>query len=692
MFLTWVALAKLGRQFTALIEWLKNKPARAKLTQYQHTVIVFVPLTRVNSFTYLMSSLLRLRGLAAVLLAIQLMLAANAVGASPDTRRGSERVLFAQAMAELRTGAGPRYRALRAQLNNYPLALYLDYEHALGRLHAMTAQEAMQFMAQAEQSPLYNRFLAAYLEHKGRDKQWQSLLAVLDGPPRDERLQCFYFRALRASGRESEAWLGAASLWNVGYSQDDACDPLFQRWLTQGPGPDDSLVWSRALKAFDARRPHLIRYIQRYASDALRPILKELYGVYYQPDSLVGDAHHPDPLHAQLMTVGIRRLARINPEQARRAMENAAAVQAFSDQAQEAMATMIVRHSLFAQSSAPDPWLLSQLERLADDELTEIYLRNQLREGDWVTLLRTLNWLSVSAQQKDQWRYWRARAFEATGQLNKAQRDYQALAPQRSFHGFLAADKLGVAYQLNAEDSPNAQKPNASAVERVAELLLLKWPSEAKQEWRGLLATLNESDGLAAGQWALEQGWDDLAIEAANFFKAWDHVALRFPDAFTQSFVKQASRLDIDSAELQALARRESGFYARAESPVGARGLMQLMPATARQVARGLGVPYRRAKLFEPEYNVMLGSHYYDQLLKRFDGHRPKALASYNAGPHRVDRWIDSDIAVDQWIDSLPFKETREYVQAVLAYTVIYRARAGQTAPVLTRDEWSLSH
>jgi soluble lytic murein transglycosylase len=119
---------------------------------------------------------------------------------------------------------------------------------------------------------------------------------------------------------------------------------------------------------------------------------------------------------------------------------------------------------------------------------------------------------------------------------------------------------------------------------------------------------------------------------------------------------------------------------------------MQLMPATARQVARGLGVPYRRAKLFEPEYNVMLGSHYYEQLLKRFDGHRPKALASYNAGPHRVDRWIDSDIAVDQWIDSLPFKETREYVQAVLAYTVIYRARAGQTAPVLTRDEWSLSH
>ena len=208
--------------------------------------------------------------------------------------------------------------------------------------------------------------------------------------------------------------------------------------------------------------PHLIRYLQRYASDSLRPMLKELYGVYYQPDSLVGDAHHPDPLHAQLMTVGIRRLARINPEQARRAMDNASAVQAFSDQAQEAMATMIVRHSLFAQSAAPDPWLLSQLERLADDELTEIYLRNQLRESDWTTLLRALNWLSVSAQQKDQWRYWRARALEATGQVAKAQLDYQALATERSFHGFLAADKLGVAYQLNTEKLTKRPKAHGS--------------------------------------------------------------------------------------------------------------------------------------------------------------------------------------------------------------------------------------
>lgn len=618
-------------------------------------------------------------------------LASSASQANESFHAASTRDAFHRAMSELRTGAGPRYQALRAQLNEYPLALYLDYEYSTSRLHDMTAKDARLFLTQAENSPLQNRFLAAYLEHKGRDRRWRELLGVVDEVPRDPRLQCFYYRALRDANRLDEAWAGAAQLWNVGSSQDDACDPLFQQWRLQGPGPTDELIWSRALKAFDARNPHLIRYVQRYASAALRPMLEELYAVYYRPDKLVKDAHQPDAMHAQLMSVGIRRLARINPEKARQALDNALSVQSFNDQALEAMESLIVRHSLFAQASAPDPWLLVQLERLADDELTEIYLRRQVEEGNWLTLLKALTWLSPRAQSKDMWQYWLARALDEMGQTAEAQATYQQLALQRSYHGFLAADKLGEIYQLNADDAPVAKKPNDSAIDRITELLALAWVVEAKQEWRDVLLRLNEREGLAAAQWAMEQGWSDLAIDAANHFKAWDQVALRFPDSFTQAFAKQASKLDVDSAELQAIARRESGFYPQAESPVGARGLMQLMPGTAKQVARGLGIPFRRAKLFDPDYNVLLGSHYYESLLRRFDGHRPKALAGYNAGPHRVDRWAVKDIPVDQWIDSLPFKETREYVQAVLAYTVIYRARAGLAAPVLTRDEWSLS-
>lgn len=190
----------------------------------------------------------------------------------------------------------------------------------------------------------------------------------------------------------------------------------------------------------------------------------------------------------------------------------------------------------------------------------------------------------------------------------------------------------------------------------------------------------------------MEQGWADLAIDAANHVKAWDIVDLRFPEAFAEDFANAAANNQVDSVELMAIARRESAFYPRAQSDVGARGLMQLMPGTAKQVAKHLGLPYRRMRLFDPDYNVTLGSHYYQSLLERFDGHRPKALAGYNAGPHRVDRWSQREIPIDQWIDSLPFRETREYVRAVLAYTVIYRARAGESGKLLTQKEWSLTN
>ena len=603
-----------------------------------------------------------------------------------------QREQFLAAEKELKTGLGPRYKALREKLEDYPLAIYLDYAELIERLHTLQPQEAKLFLSKAKGSPLESRFLAAYLEHKGRDRHWQELLGVMDAAPNDPRLQCFYYRAQRSIGNHSLAWKGAAQLWNTGRSQDEACDPLFERWIKEGGGPDDDVVWSRALKAFDARRPQLIRYVQRFASPDLRAMLDELLSVYRHPDRLVSDAHEPNRWHAQLMTAGIRRLARVNPEQGRKALLNAQSVQSFTDLEVEAMEKMILRHSLFTQASAPDQWLLDRLERLADDEMTEIYLRNQVSEGDWSTLLKALPWLSKTTRRKDQWRYWWARALEESGQWSDAEVTYRSLAQERSYHGFLAADRLALDYQLNALSPPSSQAPADLGVVRVRELMALDRVADAKVEWRKLLSRLNTQAGARAAQWAMEQGWADLAIDAANHVKAWDIVDLRFPEAFAEDFANAAANNQVDSVELMAIARRESAFYPRAQSDVGARGLMQLMPGTAKQVAKRLGLPYRHARLFDPDYNVTLGSRYYQSLLERFDGHRPKALAGYNAGPHRVDRWSQRDIPVDQWIDSLPFRETREYVQAVLAYTVIYRARAGEPGKLLTQEEWSLTN
>ena len=115
---------------------------------------------------------------------------------------------------------------------------------------------------------------------------------------------------------------------------------------------------------------------------------------------------------------------------------------------------------------------------------------------------------------------------------------------------------------------------------------------------------------------------------------------------------------------------------------------MQLMPATARSVANDRKEVYGGASsLYDPLTNITLGAAYYVDLLSRFEGNRVKALAAYNAGPSRVLRWAEKEMAVDQWVDSIPFGETREYVQAVLAYLVIYRTRAEQPVSLLTADE-----
>ncbi len=144
-----------------------------------------------------------------------------------------------------------------------------------------------------------------------------------------------------------------------------------------------------------------------------------------------------------------------------------------------------------------------------------------------------------------------------------------------------------------------------------------------------------------------------------------------------------------------AIARRESAFYPWAQSPVGARGLMQLMPATGREVASSLGKRQSSSDLFDVEHNVLLGSAYYRQLLDRFDGNRVFALTAYNAGPHRVNRWRNKPgqgVPVDVWIDTIPYKETREYVQAVLFYNVVFQYLMGDTRSLLTPAEFKAKY
>ncbi|MGB2103367.1 MAG: transglycosylase SLT domain-containing protein, partial [Luminiphilus sp.] len=247
-------------------------------------------------------------------------------------------------------------------------------------------------------------------------------------------------------------------------------------------------------------------------------------------------------------------------------------------------------------------------------------------------------------------------------------------------------------YELNATlpatPLPAFAAPVRLGVGRAQELMALGDWRQAKEQWRHTLNQMPRAERATLGDIALQRGWPDLATDAANAGASWDRLDLRFPRSYWQTFQSVAEDLRVDPYELLSVARRESGLYPRARSKVGARGLMQLMPATARSVANDRKEVYGGASsLYDPATNIALGATYYVDLLSRFEGNRVKALAAYNAGPSRVVRWTEKDMAVDQWVDSIPFGETREYVQAVLAYLVIYRTRAEQPVSLLTAAE-----
>jgi soluble lytic murein transglycosylase len=278
------------------------------------------------------------------------------------------------------------------------------------------------------------------------------------------------------------------------------------------------------------------------------------------------------------------------------------------------------------------------------------------------------------------------------GRHEQARKQWEEISTEREYYGFLAADKLGKPYSFNnkplvlqeAQAEPLKEIP---AVRRIGELYYHEEDNLAHSEWYKVLNDRPNDEQQLLAALAADQGWHRMAIDAASKAEAWDALDVRFPMPYQETFAHHAALQRVPPTELMAIARRESAFFPQARSPVGARGLMQIMPATGKQVASSLGRNHSTSALYEVENNVLLGSAYYRQLLDRFDGNRVFALTAYNAGPHRVQRWRhagDESVPVEIWIETIPFRETRNYVQAVLSYNVVFQHLQGNDLSLLT--------
>ncbi|MDE2308969.1 MAG: transglycosylase SLT domain-containing protein [Xanthomonadaceae bacterium] len=624
-----------------------------------------------------------------LLLATGWLLAATAQAATPSAAR---RAAFKQAYAAAQQG-GNGWRRLAAGLRHYPLYPYLPaaaLEHDIGRIDLATVTAYLQrYPDWIPADDLRRHFLLEL----ARRQDWKDF-PVLYRPGLGDTLACDALQARLARGGTLDFDTDLASLWRRP-SLPDACAPVLHAAHAQGLLTDGRL-WSRIDRAAGAGKAGTIASLAGWLPPDERTAAQQLVLALRDPAAAVAAAKGwPDgPRQRQALALALPRLARRQSDDAEAAWRRLQSRFTF-DQAQRDRILSAI--ALFRATDFKDDALarLIALPAAAQTGATrEWRARVALARQDWPAVLAAIEALPATRRQDGEWRYFRARALAALGRRDEARRQFAMLARDPTFFGFLAADRLDRPYAicpLQLADGPRHELAllGRPGLRRAFELYAVDLPVLARREWARALQDADPATLRLAADLANRRGWYDRAVFTLTDGEALRLYDLRFPLAGRIGLVAQAEQAGIDPAWAYGILRAESAWMNDAHSAADARGLMQLVPATAALVARRNGLDWNGGDtLYDPTVNIALGTRYLAQMAARFNGAPWLASAAYNAGPDRVEQWLAArgTLAPDLFIATIPFKETREYVARVMAFSVIYDWRLyGKAVPMASR-------
>jgi soluble lytic murein transglycosylase len=326
-----------------------------------------------------------------------------------------------------------------------------------------------------------------------------------------------------------------------------------------------------------------------------------------------------------------------------------------------------------------------------NDAQREWWTRAALRAGDWQTVLRVIGSMGPDLQAQPVWRYWRARALQASGQRLAANALFLVLSREHHYYGQLSQEELGPVVEAPSSNKTGSDEVAAISsdpgIARALALQELGLRIDANLEWDWSVRKFSDQQLLAAAELARRVQWYDRAINTAERTRELHDFELRFLAPYRELARQAASENQIDEAWVFGLMRQESRFVNVARSNVGASGLMQIMPATARWIASRLGIKkFKTQEMQDPAKNIQFGAYYLKHVLSTLDDSPVLATAAYNAGPGRAQRWRDTrPMEAAVYIESISFAETREYVKKVMSNAMYYAARFGQPS-VLLKD------
>ena len=571
------------------------------------------------------------------------------------------------------------------------LAPWLAYWGLSMRLEDAPGAEVREFLGRYRDAYVAERLRGEWLKVLGKRGEWDEFERqhALYGPHELE-IEC-YDLLRRLERKEASAEEAMAPMWREPRELPEGCGRLADR-LAQAGRISPADVWRRVRMLFEAGQITAAKTTLGYLSRRDSPDERLLADAAREPKRLL--EHLPRQLGGkslrELAVLAVLRYARADPAGAAQAMERIAA------RLPQAERDYLWGRIAYEAAREHDPHALEWYERAAatpfDDNQLAWQARAALRAGDWAALLDAIEAMPRQLRGQATWTYWYGRALSALGEETRAREYYLRIAGQSDFYGLLAAEELGYAGGLPADAHVPSEAEVAAAgadsgLKRALELIRLGIRSEGVREWQFATRGFDDAKLLAAAEVARRAQAYDRSIQAADRTVREHNFALRYPAPFREVFAEYAKTYGLDEAWVLGLVRQESRFITEARSEAGAAGLMQVMPRTARYVARKIGLrDYHGKSMTEVQTNVTLGTGYLRLVLDQL-GHPVLASAAYNAGPARARRWRDPSRALEGavYVETIPFPETREYVKKVMANAVFYGALIDKTTTSLKK-------
>lgn len=592
-------------------------------------------------------------------------------------------------------------------LKGYPLYPYAQYQYLTANLTELTNDEINQFMTENADFPLSSALMKNYIEMLAKKKNWNNITQL--NIDKSLASQCRYQLALFNQGKKNEALKPVKQMWLSANELPSACDPLFNEW-SKTAEKTANIVLLRIEMVLEKKNISLARYITAQLPDNYKLIKKNLLAVYDNPKKLDDFSKNiaPTPFSKKVVLFSFPRLVRKDTKYALSLIPKLIKRQKLTP-ADEIKLLRDVAMSYFNASATDEQkaWRDEFIAKHRDTVLIEKRIRLALKDDSLQNVEYWLNLLPEADKQKDEWLYWQAIVLSNKNQVEKANKILRELVNGRGFYAMYSAQKLGEIYHFNFEypvvknlsakaeqDFLNEKYHNLPVIKRIEELRNLSMLAQASLEWRYYLhSDMDNKHYAEIARYAYLKGWGEHSVQATIAGKLWNNWIERFPVVHHKLFTEYTQDKSIPLSYVLAITRQESALDATVQSPSGARGLMQLMPATAKDSAKKIDfTEYHSSKqLYEPRVNIKLGTYYLDYVYQRFSKNRILASAAYNAGPNRVAQWLrESGVDIDAiaFIESIPFTETRNYVKSVLVYDYIYQlVLHGKPKTILTEPE-----